>query len=331
MTSSSLAARRHPPDVLLGGPARAYERLTIAKRPGLPSPIDGSPGLGCGADQSRSRRARPRPRFAACRFDDPRHDPSRWPGPRRRLGTGSTSGGLCPARRGRGVGIRSGRARSDDLAAGTRRRRVRMLPTPPRCPWIEGVAIAAGGAPGSGRGVPGVPRGDGARHADPGRTRTARRRGRRSARRPAGRDARRRPGRAPGRLGGAGAAGSPPSPRRWMTEPPPWPRPRSRRSSTARASTAMPLLETLAGQIAAEPSARAWLLGAGFAPAADRRRRRSTSWPARPTAACSASRGSAPGSGPSGPPGPASATGGSRTVEAGRRPPTSTVDSDQDQ
>ncbi|MBY0396343.1 MAG: hypothetical protein K2X91_07720, partial [Thermoleophilia bacterium] len=52
---------------------------------------------------------------------------------------------------------------------------------------------------------------------------------------------------------------------RWMTQPPPWP-PASVAKILGRESDAMPLLETLAAQVAPEADARGWLLRSWLAP-----------------------------------------------------------------
>ena len=60
-------------------------------------------------------------------------------------------------------------------------------------------------------------------------------------------------------------AGRPEKAERWMTEPPPWP-PASVAKILGRESNAMPLVETLAAQLAPEADARAWLLRSWIAP-----------------------------------------------------------------
>lgn len=63
-----------------------------------------------------------------------------------------------------------------------------------------------------------------------------------------------------------GRAGSPPGPRRWMTEPPPWPPASIARILEREGDQAMAMLETLAGQVATDPEARAWLRTSWLAP-----------------------------------------------------------------
>jgi len=60
-------------------------------------------------------------------------------------------------------------------------------------------------------------------------------------------------------------AGQPERPRQWMTQAPPWP-PASVAKILERESNAMPLLETLAAQIAPEADVRAWLLRSWLSP-----------------------------------------------------------------
>ncbi|MGE3818621.1 MAG: hypothetical protein AB7I30_04250 [Isosphaeraceae bacterium] len=60
-------------------------------------------------------------------------------------------------------------------------------------------------------------------------------------------------------------AGHPPRAERWMTEPPPWP-PASVSRMLQRESNAMAMVETLAGQVAPEADARAWLIRSWLSP-----------------------------------------------------------------
>ena len=137
-----LAARRHPPDVLLGGPARAYERLTIAKRLSA-SPIDGSRAW---ALVRKSDRGRERAAAAVRRipFDDPRNDPISLAWAETRLERGHFREGYARLVEDAGsASVLVERGRSD-LAAGT----VPANPDAPDAaaiPWIEGVAIVADG------------------------------------------------------------------------------------------------------------------------------------------------------------------------------------------
>jgi hypothetical protein len=59
--------------------------------------------------------------------------------------------------------------------------------------------------------------------------------------------------------------GRPEKAARWLTAPPPWP-PASVALILARKSSAMPLVETLAAQLAPDPDVRAWLLRSWLAP-----------------------------------------------------------------
>ncbi len=60
-------------------------------------------------------------------------------------------------------------------------------------------------------------------------------------------------------------AGHPERSEKWMTQPPPWP-PASVSKLLERESNAMPLVETLAAQVAPEADARAWLLRSWLSP-----------------------------------------------------------------
>jgi hypothetical protein len=62
-------------------------------------------------------------------------------------------------------------------------------------------------------------------------------------------------------------AGSPPGPRRWMTEPPPWPPASVAKILERQGEPAMAMVEALAGWVAREPAARAWLIASWLAPA----------------------------------------------------------------
>lgn len=60
-------------------------------------------------------------------------------------------------------------------------------------------------------------------------------------------------------------SGSPARPRAWMTEPPPWP-PASVAKILRRDANAMPMVETLAAQVAPDADVRGWLLRSWLAP-----------------------------------------------------------------
>ena len=61
-------------------------------------------------------------------------------------------------------------------------------------------------------------------------------------------------------------AGLPPTQLRWMTEPPPWPPASIAKILSGQGERAMSMVETLAGQLAPEPSARAWLISSWLSP-----------------------------------------------------------------
>ena len=60
--------------------------------------------------------------------------------------------------------------------------------------------------------------------------------------------------------------GSPPSQLRWMTEPPPWPPASIAKILSGQGEQAMAMVETLAGQVATEPAAGAWLITSWLSP-----------------------------------------------------------------
>jgi hypothetical protein len=63
------------------------------------------------------------------------------------------------------------------------------------------------------------------------------------------------------------AAGAPPNPPRWTTEPPTWPPASVAKLLARRDETAMAMVETLAGQLATNPSVRSWLVRSWLSPA----------------------------------------------------------------
>jgi hypothetical protein len=62
------------------------------------------------------------------------------------------------------------------------------------------------------------------------------------------------------------AAGNPENALRWMTEPPPWPPASVAKMIADRGDRGMEMMETLAGELAAEPAVRAWLIRSWLSP-----------------------------------------------------------------
>ncbi len=275
-----LASRRDAPDVLLGGSARALDRLAGADRL-APLGRTGPPewlvvrqaGIGLiSAAGERSSMADPgEPGPVA--FDDPRRDPISlaWAeaqlepahfrdgyarlvsaaGDRRRIGR---TAGSASAAVGRGEAARCPALASGDAAEGS-------------IPWVEGVAILAG-----------------AREPDlavsfleslsqTGRARPA----------PAG------PPRtspddlalladllgatlvdAQDELWAARSAlertGAPPNQLRWMTQPPPWPPASIEKILSRQDERAMAMVQTLADQLTTDPPVRSWLVRSWLSP-----------------------------------------------------------------
>lgn len=277
-----LPGGRSSPDVLLGGDARAYRRLARAGRL-APLPIDDSPSWAVAREamirlvSSSSGKGRSSSPGAgrAVAFDDPRNDPIslawavsllaadfkegysglvRAAGSRRRIGRrpGSAAAAIERGEADEGIALVDG-ARDAGGPTGIR--------------WPEGVAILAEG-----------------RH----RVESAR-----FLRFLAETD---RAGRAPvepdvektdvsvlvSELLGAtlvdaqdelcaawaalDRAGSPPGPRRALTEPPPWPPASIAKILERRGDQAMTMIETLAGQLTTDPGARAWLVSSWLSP-----------------------------------------------------------------
>lgn len=234
--------RRKPPDLVLGGPAPSYERLA---RRGLLEPLKAGgpswfvvPGFDPkgATDLAQPVLTRPPSRFA---FHDPRRDPAALGRAKAVLKEGAWSAGY---------------ARLIRDASGPRRGEAERIPAEEDPSGIAAVR--------------------GARHA--GRARSL-------LIALAGRGRLRKPGTAAnpdadallGDLLGAAlvdardellsawtaldAAGRPARSATWMTQAPPWP-PASVAKLLARESNAMPLLETLAAQVAPAADTRAWLL-----------------------------------------------------------------------
>ena len=240
-----VAQRRHPPDVLLGGSASSYERLDRMGRLAA-LPLDGSPTW-------LSRRHVPFEGTAGSParvwLNDPRNDPF-W---------------LARAKSWLGGGhFRDGYSRLVREAAHPRR--ISRLAGPTSPPGVEGVAILQG-----------------CRHPE-----LARRFLKFLA-------ATERLGPVPARAADSPEAdslladllgatlvdaqdelwtawsalerGDHPEPaRRWMTEPPPWPPASVARILSRQGERAMSLVETLAGELSAQPTVRAWLIRSWLSP-----------------------------------------------------------------
>jgi hypothetical protein len=278
-----LAGRRLPPDVLLGGPTPSYERLARAKRLSA-LPINGSP------DWAVIRRAAIRPVTASSEghesaaaadhrgvaFADPRNDPISLAWAQAQLARGGFREGYARLvevagyrpRIERQVGSVS--ASIDGEEAGLAARVIPSDRSPPGAAsiaWTEGVAIVRA-----------------ARHPDQAlaflkflaATDRAGSMLTREERATADDhdlladllgatlvDAQ-------DELWAAWAAlqraGLPPSQLRWMTEPPPWPPASIAKILTGQGEQSMTMVETLAGQLAPDPAARAWLISSLLSP-----------------------------------------------------------------
>jgi hypothetical protein len=278
-----LAARRGPPDVLLGGPAPAFDRLARAKRL-VPLLIDGSPAwavarrgvirLVSGSSGTVETATATDSRGLA--FDDPRHDPISLAWAEAQLAGGPFAEGYARLVRAAGTRRRIGRQPGSALAA-VERGEAQVAPAvvladpqepePVQIPWIEGVAILNDGRhprqaavfleflSKSGQTTPPPPRPDpdegdfhdlladllGATLVD-----------------------------AQDEAWDAWSAlernGYPPVQLRSMTEPPPWPPASIAKILDRQDEPAMSMMETLAGQLATDPSVRSWLVRSWLSP-----------------------------------------------------------------
>jgi hypothetical protein len=264
-----LAVRRRPPDVLLGGPAWSYERMAIAQRL-APLPIDGSPGWAVAGktvirpvfiSSERGESAGAVGRRTA--FDDPRNDPILLAWEQAELAQGDFREGYAHLVRTAGsasVVVERGGPDATAAVVATDREVASI-------PWTEGVAIVAAGRhreqaasfltflSETGRGGPIPTRAEPATAADAeiaaellGATLVDARDELRAA------------------WDAVERAGSPPIQLRWMTEPPPWPPASIVKILGGQGEQAMAMVETLAGQLAPEPSARAWLISSWLSP-----------------------------------------------------------------
>ena len=276
-----LASRRQPPDVLLGGPAGSYRRLSRSKAL-VPLDTSGSPDWAIAKESVIAAvSASGRPAALGDRdliaFDDPRNDPVSLTWAASLLSGDHFREGYARLVRCAAVGRRIGRLPESAAAAAARGQVAFALGLAEKgqvarngesIPWLEGVAALAAGS-----------------HRDAADRFLAylRRTGRLQ---PA-------PVVSPDSEGddlewlavllgstlvdaqdelwsaseSLERAGSPPGPRRWMTEPPPWPPASISKILEREGDLAMAMLETLAGQVATDPAARAWLLTSWLAPA----------------------------------------------------------------
>jgi hypothetical protein len=279
-----LAARRDAPDVLLGGPARVLERLLEAKRLAR-SARAGSPewlvvrearirlawGNGDGSEAADSARSR------QVAFDDPRRDPVSLARAEAQLEPGHFREGYARLVRAARDRLRIGHAPGPATAAVGRGEADRVpdeaLPDPAdpetsSIPWVEGVAILAGArhpdlaasfleflaATGRAQPAPASPLPSSPDDLDLladllGATLVD----------------------AQDELREAWSAlertGLPPNQLRWMTEPPPWPPASIEKILSRQDEPAMAMVETLAAQLATDPSVRSWLVRNWLSPA----------------------------------------------------------------
>ncbi len=279
-----LAARRDPPDVLLGGPATSFDRLAETDRL-APLPLDHSPSWVV-VRQARIRLAGPSPSPKEGRgatgsdvrnitFDDPRDDPISLAWAKGLLDRGRFREGYARLVREAGHPRRIGRQAGSAQAAvarGEAELAPRFVSESPAAGaseselWIEGVAIlrdaphpahaewfleflAATGRAGPVRRdlkssiVADALLADllGATLVD-----------------------------AQDELWAAWAVlertGVPEDALRWMTEPPPWPPASIANMMSGGGERGMSMMETLAGQLAREPSVRGWLVRSWLSP-----------------------------------------------------------------
>jgi hypothetical protein len=278
-----LARRRSPADVLLGGPARAFDRLGRAGRLS-PLPIDGSPTWAVAqhgvirlvSALGEDREAAPSSARPVVAFDDPRKAPISLAWAEAQLASGSFAEGYARLVRTAGHGRRIGRL-AGSAFAGVERGNADQTPGvvwgdqdtggTGAIPWFEGVAILTEG-----------------RHQVLARTflRFLAATGRAGA-------APRRSDPEPtddldllvdllgatlvdaqDELSAAWSAleraGSPPDLLHRMTEPPPWPPASIAKIQRRQGEQAMTMVETLAGQVATDPAVRAWLVRSWLSP-----------------------------------------------------------------
>jgi hypothetical protein len=274
-----LVRRRPAPDLVLGGPASTYEALAAQ---GLFEPdTEGGPGWGVARRLPFGHPERHQDLGPSLTFDDPRRDPVSlaWAGsvlrsgpwPVGYAGLVRSAGGARPPGRQPGAALAALQRGGPELAPAV------------AWPWPAaeqppGEFLQAGDGTGWPEGVAVV---RGARHAA-----TAK-----AVLRDLAASGRVDPPPAPGASSGSeslladlmgatlvdaraelvaawdalDAAGRPDRPLTWMTQAPPWP-PASVGKILGRESNAMPMLETLIGQIAPDADVRAWLLQSWLSP-----------------------------------------------------------------
>ncbi len=256
----TMAVRRHPPDLLLGAPARDLDRLARSGRL-TPLPITGFPSWAIAREETlRRRRDADGPGFA-----DPRHDRIALAWAESQLIEGQFATGYARLVREAGMDYRIGRRPRFSTAAISRNGLVPAVGSEPddkgTVRWIEGVAVV-----------------DGSRHPTEARL---------FVEFLAAIGAARPDSSGPDLRSDAslellsdllGAtlvdsqdelhvawsvlerAGSPPASLHALTEPPPWPPASIAKILDREGDVAMAMIEALAGQIATEPASRTWLL-----------------------------------------------------------------------
>jgi hypothetical protein len=274
-----LADRREPPDVVLGGSVPQLERLARTNRLAPPSTAGSSAWAVVRRAVIRVVATRGVPAPADDRgvaFDDPRGDPLSLAWAEAQLAGPSFREGYARLVRAAGDRRRIGR-RPGSAAAAVERGAADRAPAvddatdaardAEAIPWLEGVAILADG-----------------RHPDRARrflrflAETGRAAPPPTSPHPFSPDARELLAELLGatlvdaqdELWSAGAAvdrpGSPGGAARWMTEPPPWPPASIAKILTREGESAMAMVETLAGQVATDPTARSWLIQSWLSP-----------------------------------------------------------------
>ncbi len=262
----AMAVRRHPPDVLLGAPARDLDRLA---RSGslIPLPITGAPAWTI----TRVETHQPIPDVHGPGFADPRHDPIALTWAESQLIEGRFATGYARLVREAGMDHRIGRRPRFSAATISRNPLDPAVASEPddkgTIRWIEGVAIV-----------------DGSRHPKEARL---------FVEFLAATGAARPNSPGPDRRSDAslellsdllGAtlvdsqdelhaawnvlerAGSPAAPLHALTEPPPWPPASIAKILDREGESAMAMIEALAGQIATEPASRTWLVRSWLSP-----------------------------------------------------------------
>ncbi len=263
---SAMAVRRHPPDLLLGAPARDLDRLTRSGRL-APLPITGSPAWAI----AREETLKTTPVGQGLPFADPRRDPIAIAWAESLLVQDRFATGYARLVREAGMNHRIRRRPGAPAAAVSRDELDRPVAFEPdgkgTIRWMQGVAIVAG-----------------TRHPEEARL---------FVEFLAATGAARPNSPAPNRRSEAslelladllGAtlvdaqdelhaawnvlekAGSPAAQLHALTEPPPWPPASIAKILDREGEPAMAMIEALAGQIATEPASRAWLVKSWLRP-----------------------------------------------------------------